>query len=322
MTARRPLVLFFTTKEFLTWGEPVPEGLLRDCATECEITTSMARLSEADAVVFHVPTLTGLRQVPKRPGQLWIAWSMESELNFPQLQNPRFLGHFDLTMTYRLNSDVPILYVTECFGADPSRALRAAPAEKTAEAPAVYFDSNTWARTRRAEYVSELMQYVGVHSYGRSLRNRELAEDKGRPTKLATIARYKFTIAIENSYCQDYVTEKFYDPLVAGSVPVYRGAPNIEDFVPGDRCYIRIEDFTGPRELAEYLTMLDRDDKEYGRYFEWKQAPLRPGFEQVVAAYGSDPKCRLAAKLVSLHQASASKGRLAGWWVRAPGSSR
>ena len=320
MGSTPPLILFYTTPEFLTWGEPVPEGLLPGCAQACEITADNARFADADAVVFHIPTLAGLARLQKRPGQRWVAWSMESELNFPQLTSPHFMRYFDLTMTYRLNSDVPILYVSECFGADPSSALRTAPVEKTAEAPAVYFDSNQWARSKRAEYVSELMQHVSVHSYGRSLRNRELAEDKGRPTKLETIARYKFTIAIENSFCQDYVTEKFYDPLVAGSVPVYRGAPNIQDFVPGDRCYIRIEDFKGPRQLAEYLAMLDRDDKEYGRYFEWKQAPLRPGFEQLVAACGSDPKCRLAAKLVSLRQASASTGNLLSRWFRASGS--
>jgi hypothetical protein len=227
-----------------------------------------------------------------------------------------FLRYFALTMTYRLDSDVPILYVTECFGSKAPQRLCSAPREKTADAPAAYFDSNRWAKSKRAEYVSEMMRHLQIDSYGRTLRNKELPDDRGRETKLDTIARYKFTIAIENSFTQDYVTEKFYDPLVVGSVPVYLGAPNIEDFVPGDHCFIKVSDFAGPRELAEYLLMLDRDDEEYARYFDWKQAPLRPKFLEMVAAYGSDPKTRLCAKVAAARASAVRPGVLRRWFAR------
>ena len=36
----------------------------------------------------------------------------------------------------------------------------------------------------------------------------------------------------ENSIATDYVTEKLYDAFVAGCVPVYYGAPNVEDLLP------------------------------------------------------------------------------------------
>lgn len=36
----------------------------------------------------------------------------------------------------------------------------------------------------------------------------------------------------ENSIATDYVTEKLYDAFVAGCVPLYYGAPNIEDLLP------------------------------------------------------------------------------------------
>ena len=45
-----------------------------------------------------------------------------------------------------------------------------------------------------------------------------------------TLARqYLFTIAIENSLEYDYVTEKLWQPLAAGSVPIYLGAPNVDE---------------------------------------------------------------------------------------------
>jgi hypothetical protein len=34
--------------------------------------------------------------------------------------------------------------------------------------------------------------------------------------------------------------------------------------------YINVEDFHGPKELAEYLKYLDANDEEYNKYMEWK----------------------------------------------------
>ena len=42
----------------------------------------------------------------------------------------------------------------------------------------------------------------------------------------------KFTLAMENSFVQDYVTEKLFEPLWAGSIPIVAGTPGIKDFYP------------------------------------------------------------------------------------------
>jgi hypothetical protein len=159
--------------------------------------------------------------------------------------------------------------------------------------------------------VRELMRYLKVDCYGRAFHNRELGEDHGRETKLETIGRYRFDLAFENSITRDYVSEKFFDPLVAGTVPVYRGAPNIEEFAPGDHCLINAADFQGPQELAEYLLHLAKNPAEYEAYFAWKNRPLRESFLKKIEIAEKDPFRRLCdlmlARGLSPRQASAWK---------------
>ena len=50
--------------------------------------------------------------------------------------------------------------------------------------------------------------------------------------KQEEISRYKFAICFENFSFPGYVTEKIIDCLVAGVIPIYWGAPDIEKYVP------------------------------------------------------------------------------------------
>src|SRR5690606_26281037 len=135
-------------------------------------------------------------------------------------------------------------------------ARRRTLAPKTSTAAVAMFQSSNVNLSGRDRFMKELSQQIEVHSYGRFMNNRALeGSDRGRETKIETIGRYPFCIAFENSVCDDYVTEKLYDPLWAGTVPVYFGAPNVADFAPR-HSYIDATNFSGPRELAAYLRHL------------------------------------------------------------------
>jgi len=76
-------------------------------------------------------------------------------------------------------------------------------------------------------YVKELMKYIDVDSYGSCLHNRDFPSEgggrhdmSGPERKTELLASYRFTLAFENTWTRDYVTEKFFQPLLAGSVPV------------------------------------------------------------------------------------------------------
>lgn len=83
--------------------------------------------------------------------------------------------------------------------------------------------------------------------------------------KLATLAGYKFTFALENTVCPGYVTEKIFDAMFAGTVPVYLGAPDITDFVPKE-CFVDMRDFKNYGDLEKYLDGMA--EEEYEKYIQ------------------------------------------------------
>lgn len=79
------------------------------------------------------------------------------------------------------------------------------------------------------------------------------------------LSRYKFTIAYENTAYPGYVTEKVIDAIVAGSVPVYMGAPDIAEQLPAE-AFIDAKSLNSPEAISarmdqmterEALSMID-----------------------------------------------------------------
>ncbi len=285
------LILFFNGM----WGRPPrlpPEGL----PEPWELTTDRRRMREAAAVVFHIPSLGALAGTRKFPGQVWVAQSMECDVHHPRLRDPRFMSRFDLTMGYHRHADVVMPYY------DPSleRSLRTPARPKSGDKTVAFFASGRHDGSGRVAYAAELMRFLEVHSYGRHLRNRRLRPDHGSRSKADTIADYMFTLAFENARTPDYVTEKFFDPLVVGSVPVYLGAPNVDEFAPADHCYIDVADFSGPEPLARHLLSLARDGPAYDEYLSWKRGPMRPGFLRLLDEQRTHPLIRLCHRVRDL----------------------
>lgn len=83
--------------------------------------------------------------------------------------------------------------------------------------------------------------------------------------KLPYIKQYKFAICYENMVSRTYLTEKIFDILHAGCVPVYWGAQEISRYIP-QRAYILREDFSSDEELYDYLSTMS--EKEYNNYLE------------------------------------------------------
>jgi hypothetical protein len=84
-------------------------------------------------------------------------------------------------------------------------------------------------------------------------------------SKSAMLSGYTFAICFENQVMQGWVTEKIFDCLVAGTIPIYLGAPDIEEWVDPE-CFVDMRRFSGYDELREYLLALS--PAEIGSYRE------------------------------------------------------
>lgn len=81
---------------------------------------------------------------------------------------------------------------------------------------------------------------------------------------------YKFYLALENSLCLDYVTEKFFTHMQFMIVPIVLDLHgNHKQYAP-PHSYINALDFASVKDLADYLILLDNNDMLYRQYFWWK----------------------------------------------------
>ena len=275
-------------------GEPLPTG--RILPGNWNVSTNRELLPRATAVLFHLPTVDGCwaDYLPyKIKGQIWIAWSRESGQNFLWLDELDFASLFELKMGYRKTDDILYPYYKYEYKDLLSRSRGA----KNKEGDVCVLISSLLDKSGRFGYLSELMCYLPIDSYGKWMQNRLLKGDTGRNSKLDLYRKYKFVIAFENAIEEDYVTEKFYDPLLAGSVPVYLGAPNIRDFQPGEHCFVDVNVFDSPKELAGFLKDCCRDDCLYEQFHSWRNVPLSPGFVKMVGEQKSDPFLRVCRQI-------------------------
>lgn len=228
-------------------------------------------ITKAKLIMYNVldnyHQLSSPRDSRLRPDQVTCMESMESETNYDALRNNR--GSFNYTMYYSLTSDVPIPYAEYFESSEMPLDL----SEKKGRLAAAFI-SNCGAANGRTEYVKELMKYMKIDSYGGCVNNANVPSEweKGERdrTKENVLSHYKFTLAFENSDDDDYITEKLYQPLRYGSVPIFRGCKNVEDFAP-PHSVIDANKFASAKELADYINYLDSNDDEYNKYLEWKK---------------------------------------------------
>ena len=101
--------------------------------------------------------------------------------------------------------------------------------------------------------------------YGTGWDQRVHSSYKGTiKDKFELYHHYKFAICLENiKNVRGYITEKIFDCLVAGIVPIYQGADDICRYVPQE-CFVDYKKFQSMGELADFLVGMS--ENEYEKY--------------------------------------------------------
>lgn len=120
---------------------------------------------------------------------------------------------------------------------------------------------------RRLARIAEQRYPDSVDLYGRGWEGRssgwyyhffpdrpyQLAKGPAQQDKLQLLGQYRFTIAYENFEGKvGYISEKIFDALYAGTVPVYRGDYNISQYVWPD-CFVDSRKFHNEAELLDFI---------------------------------------------------------------------
>ena len=200
--------------EFINNGCPV---------TNCHITDKKSMIAIADFVVIHIPSKFEPLPSSRPKNQRVIFMSYESPVNHPLRKG--YSHYFNLTSTYSYDSDFPAGQLNMVWQKNPEfNPNKNYLLGKTELATAII--SNCNSKSKRLVYIKEMKKLMKVDVYGRCGEPCEHVE-----CKLDLSVRYMFYLAFENSFCKNYITEKFWDTLKFDLIPVVMGKGKYNQYV-------------------------------------------------------------------------------------------
>ncbi|XP_078362526.1 3-galactosyl-N-acetylglucosaminide 4-alpha-L-fucosyltransferase FUT3-like [Oculina patagonica] len=293
---RTKLILVHTRSPFIKdpWGPNNPKDAMSYKFTDwdgttceesrCRITFDKDLLNISDAVVLHAASFSSKLQIKeitrnRKPAQRWVVYIKESPGLVPIFA--RWNGVFNWTATYRRDSDIFVPYGHFAPLTVKQNKSSVQPSDEKVnyaqgKDKMVTIGVSNHCGGYRLEFVRALMKHVDVSLFGRCADQFESNNTFDCPKDLGNgcleeLQRHKFYLAVENSLCVDYITEKYWrNSLERGLVPIVLGGARYspEQAIPGS--FINAADFDSLKDLADYLKYLDKNDTAYNQYFEWK----------------------------------------------------
>lgn len=253
------------------------------CPHKCNVITDPQLLRHADLVVFNA---TSLGEVPdkRHEDQVYVWYNQQSptwtKQNLNEAQNKdlkRLDGKFDLTMTYRSDSDV------QFSKGEDGRTERLNEATFVElhrhKSKLAYWTPHSCDKSDASKQMIEVMYQLHLSSlrvdvYGdpSSVSCAPLVDQTDpRPNRPYV---YKFYLHFSTApACRDYVDASVWTrALRVGVVPVLFGSPDLASSLPRNS-YIAAEKFASAYELVNYLEYLDTDTEAYRQYFAWRFRP-------------------------------------------------
>ncbi len=125
----------------------------------------------------------------------------------------------------------------------------------------------------RNSFFKQLSKYKQVDSPGAAFNNMPSIDPPGTreqyyisyDTKVTFLRKYKFTIAFANECSTGYTSEKIYHAMLANSIPIYWGNPEVHrDF--NTKSFVNLHQYRSMQEAIQKVIELDRNDNLYLSY--------------------------------------------------------
>lgn len=229
----------------------------RECAYQnCFVTDDkdyFEDFTDFDVLLMNIKCFNATFQLPGKRSrhQKYVLVAFESSANYPL--RDEYNNVFNLTWTYKLDSDVTLAYIIVKNKHDvkigPKKDMhwldinKMKPISKyikrklrNKNMAAGWFVSNCNPKSNRSMYVDMLSKELllldhTIDIYGDCGKFNCTRDDMVQQCFANIETDFYFYLAFENSFCEDYVTEKILNALEHFSVPVVYGGANYSRYV-------------------------------------------------------------------------------------------
>ena len=231
-----------------------------------EITYNRTRLSEADFIFIHFMDLDDIPKI-RRPWQRLVLHTLESPAHssvrrVKPAELARLDNLFNFTSHYSYKASINSPYGRCSYVEESVLKTNLSGFNKTGLV--LWAASHCVTESKREKYIHKLNEHIQVDMAGKCGKIQHPRKGFEKVLK-----KYKFYLAFENSFCQEYVTEKFYNIIARPGIlviPVVMGLGSYGSLI-SEGSYIDVRNFTSPSHLAEYLHYLDSNDTAFMEYF-------------------------------------------------------
>ena len=110
----------------------------------------------------------------------------------------------------------------------------------------------------RLKFIKRLNEYKSVDMGGNFGNNI----GKKVKNKIQFLSSYKFSISMENSDGDGYISEKIIESFIAGTIPIYYGDYLVDEYI-NPKVYILIKGEKDIKDKIEYIKKIDNDNMLY-----------------------------------------------------------
>ncbi|XP_045166892.1 alpha-(1,3)-fucosyltransferase C-like isoform X1 [Mercenaria mercenaria] len=252
--------------------EALYSGFERCNYSNCKMSFNKVDAGYSDAIIFHAGYKFPRKLSFKRPnGQVWIFYDHEPPYRYKTMRHRSLPNNsFNWTMTYDANvSDIHLPYgeiTNKSYKVNSSEDVLMRSKNRTA----LLIMSHCNTPADRLRYVNQLKKFIDVDILGRCGTNWSCGILHKHDNCFEILNRYKFFLAFENSFCNNYFTEKVFDNFDYDTVLVTRGGNKgqINQILP-DGTFISTDNFRNAKELGLYLKSIK--DETYLNIIRRKQ---------------------------------------------------